>query len=507
MDLSHIFGEKTFIKDVIHDSIELSPIAKSIIDCPIFQRLRNLHQLGVCFLIFPNANNNRFEHSIGTYHLAGLMIEKLIRNSSCKEVNKALIEVKFIKNYLLKHFEIEDNEESMIFLERIEIILLDDYLKELIKIAGLVHDIGHGPFSHLFDEWLHSKSKTNSESESKSESKTNSEFESEFESESSLKSYSESKLLEHESRSVLLLKKIIDEKTIIVNDEEFRMNEFIDDDAFEFIAELINPNDQTPKSNFIFQIISNSLNGLDVDKLDYLCRDSFYFGSGKPFDLMRVISHTKVINGNICFPEKISYEIYKVFRARYDLHKQFYNHKTTICVEYMIRDILENLDPILKISENIKNENISKFIELDDHVVLDTAKLVKNFDSVYSIWKRQIDMIQKITDSINNRNLYKCIYGETFFANEEMSNRELFGRFKSKYSDENLNLTFDSENITIVKLKIGLLGGNKSHPLDSVYFFDNNGNSGPLDKEKISHLVSESHQEIIYYIIYKKLFI
>ena len=62
---------------------------------------------------------------------------------------------------------------------------------------------------------------------------------------------------------------------------------------------------------------------------------------------------------------------------------------------------------------------------------------------------------------------------------------------------------FNSPNIIIVKLKIGLLGGNKSHPLDTVYFYDSKNKSILLDKTKISHLMSSMHQENIYYVIYK----
>ena len=483
-----LLGKKTFIKDIIHDSIELTPIAKTIIDTPIFQRLRNLHQLGVCYLIFPNANNNRFEHSIGTYHLAGIMLERLVKNSSHIEINRGLLEIKFIRKYLLKHFELADLDENIMFLEQINTVLMDDYLVELIKIAGLVHDIGHGPFSHLFDEWLHS----NPDPQIKS-----------------------SRLIDHESRSVLLLENIVSNQKIVYDDEEYRMCDFIDLDAFEFIAELINPTNLTSK-NFIFQIISNVLNGLDVDKLDYLYRDSFYLGSGTPYDLSRVISHIQVINKNICFPEKISYEIFKIFRSRYDLHKQFYSHKTTICIEYMIRDILKNLDPILNISSCIKNEKIFKFIELTDHTILNTASILKNFESVYNSWKKQIDTIQTIINNINNRNLYKCIYSETFDTNDDITKQELINRFMNKHYNKlehfDLDLDFDfdldlineSSNIIVVKLKIGMLGGDKSHPLDSVYFYDNKNKGILLDKIKISHLMSSLHQEIIYYVICKK---
>jgi len=471
-------GEKTFLKDIIHDSIELSPIAKAIIDTPIFQRLRYLHQLGVCYLIFPNANNNRFEHSVGTYHLAGLVLERLVKNSNNREINKALMEVKFIREYLLLHFELLDTDENITTLENLNTCLMDDYLIELIKIAGLIHDIGHGPFSHLFDEWIYTINKDNQ--------------------------LEGSMMLEHEERSVMLFHEIITDKKIKFIDEYY-MSDFINEAAFDFIAELINPTDNTP-SNFVFQIISNSLNGLDVDKLDYLYRDSFYLGSGNPYDLMRVISHIQVIGGNICFPEKISYDIYKVFRSRYDLHKQFYTHKTTICIEHMIRDILHNLDPILNISSTIKNNRLEKFIELTDSTILDTGKILKEYQPIYQLYKKQIDSIQKIITKINTRDIYKCVYSETFQTDEIITNEEIFNKFKSTIETHDIDtewLNLDSSKLKIIRLKIGLLGGNKSHPLDTVYFYNHYNTSILLDKTKISHLMTQLHQEIIYYIIYK----
>ena len=119
------------------------------------------------------------------------------------------------------------------------------------------------------------------------------------------------------------------------------------------------------------------------------------------------------------------------------------------------------------------------------------------------IWKKQIDTILKILNKINDRNIYQCIYGETFYSDEEINSKQLFERFKDKYNDDSFIFDFNSPNIIIVKLKIGLLGGNKSHPLDSVYFYDNKNKSILLDKTKISHLMSTMHQENIYYVIYK----
>lgn len=484
MNSLFLSGEKTFIKDLIHDSIELSQIAKAIIDTPIFQRLRYLHQLGVCYLIFPNANNNRFEHSIGTYHLTGLLLDKLIKNSDNLEINKALVEIKFIKEYLLKHLELDETKENIDFIKNLNLPLIDDYLIELIKIAGLIHDIGHGPFSHLFDEWLNTLHKNNE--------------------------LDGTEMLEHETRSILLFREIITDEKIKFGDDEYSLTDFINNDAFEFISELIEPKPTTP-TNFIFQIISNSLNGLDVDKLDYLYRDSFYLGTANPYDLMKVISHVQVIDGNICFPVNTSYDIYKIFRSRYDLHKQFYTHKTTICVEYMIRDILYNLDPVLKISNTIKQNNINKFIELTDSTILESAKILKQFYPVYQLYKKQIDLVQKIILKINTRDIYKCIYTETFYEDEFITDEQILNKFKDKIcskcldisEDTDFNFTINSPKLKIVRIKIGLLGGNKSHPLDSVYFYNRHNKGILLEKTKISHLMSNLHQEVIYYIIHK----
>ena len=462
------------IKDIIHDSIEISLIAKSIIDNNIFQRLRNLHQLGVCYMVFPNANNNRFEHSIGTYHLTGLLVNNLIKNSNCLEINKSLIQVDFIRKYLLKNFELEETNDNIDFLKNINTVLLDDYLVELIKIAGLTHDLGHGPFSHLFDEWLHNKD----------ELKGNN-------------------FIEHEFRSIKLLKIIIDSTQINYNNEIFNMNEFIDDKAYDFISELINPTKQTP-NNFVFQIISNSMNGLDVDKLDYLYRDSFYLGSGKPFDLSRIISHVKVINNNINFPEKISYDLYKVYRSRYDLHKQFYNHKTVISIQYMIRDILENLNEILNITENIKNNDFNKFIELIDSTLINSIYILKNIPFIRNKYLKNIENIEKINNMINERKLYNCLYSTSYYT-EEIDNINLnneIDNFILSYEKKN-DITIDKNLIIPIKLKIGLLSGNKTDPFDNLYFYDNYNNSFNLEKKKISYLISPFFQEIIFHIFYK----
>jgi HD superfamily phosphohydrolase len=525
-----VYLEKAKIyKDVIHNSIITTKIATSIIDNNIFQRLRNLHQLGVCYYVFPNANNTRFEHSLGTYHLAGRILVSLIANSDVNEINKSLIKVKFIKNYIIKKYNLgktidvlktnndagkdtgkdteidvgkannvdksnnnvnksnkdvnyDSNEDSnedlnededLIDLEILKInkCLLDDYLIELIKIAGLVHDIGHGPFSHMFDEWL-----------------------------GSIPELSNNNLIHHENRSILLLEMIINNSQFTHNNIIYKTADFIDMDAYNFMSSLIHPYifPDAPK-NFIYQIISNHLNDLDVDKLDYLCRDSYYLGIGTPIDLSRIIDHVHVINGNISFPEKTSYDIYKVYRTRYDLHKQFYNHKTVICIEYMMKTILEKLDNILKISENIKSNNINHFINLTDSVITTTSFIIQQLKPLnYDEIKPDIEFINNVLNDINTRKLYKCVHSSSYSVRQKININLVIKKILQ--SNKNVKL----ENIIPVIIKIGLIGGEKTHPFDNLYFYDKKKSSKILSTQEISHLMGSFFQEKLLFVISNK---
>ena len=106
----------------------------------------------------------------------------------------------------------------------------------------------------------------------------------------------------------------------------------------------------------MFQIVANAKNGVDVDKMDYLARDCKYLNMPFSYDARRLIEFSRVIDGEICFHVKESYNIYKLYQTRYDLHKQVYQHRATKAIEYMITDALLAADEKLDISGSIENK-------------------------------------------------------------------------------------------------------------------------------------------------------
>jgi HD superfamily phosphohydrolase len=289
------------IYDNIHGYINIDELASSIIETPIFQRLRNIHQTGVLYLVFPTARHSRFEHSIGTYYLSKLMITN-IKNSN-KELN------------------------------------ISEEIISLVSIAGLCHDLGHLLFSHLFDnEFI-----------------------------PNLEHYEQLKILTdniyHQNRSTYLLKYLVIKYNINLNN-----------DQLQIINDLINPNNYLLQYNkwndkykigtWIFQIIANPINSIDVDKFDYITRDSYNIGLKLNFDYIKIINNAKVINNNICYSLKCSEDIYNMFFIRYRLHRQFYNHKACKAIEILLVKILFEIEKEQKISEYIlEPEKMIKLID------------------------------------------------------------------------------------------------------------------------------------------------
>ena len=423
------------INDNIHGTISLSRLAMYIIDTPEFQRLRYLKQLGTCNYVFPNAVHTRFEHSIGTYHLAKKICKTLISKSKKSDIDNVMKKIPELKSYYDENLITEN--------------YLDVFIVELISIAGLCHDLGHGPFSHIFDDCF-------------------------------LKD-NQSVFAKHEYRSCEILKRIIKNNKILFD--------LINDNLIQFVSNIINP-DYKLHLDFIYQIVSNSLNSIDVDKFDYITRDSRMLGINTAFSFDKLISNAMVINNIICYPRKIDLDIVNLFTSRHYLHRKIYVHKSVVAFQILILELMKLLDSKLNISDGISD--IEKFILLTDDYIL-------NIGRYFSLTNSNI---KNIIDIIDSREIYPLIHSSVYKPSEPiLRNLTLEIICKEKNIDYSL-----IDDLIMSQHKIGFVSGNKPNPLNSVYLYHSKNpcdNLTVLTNSETIKLIPEIYQEILILIYYK----
>jgi HD superfamily phosphohydrolase len=318
---------------------------------------------------------------------------------------------------------------------------LTDQIILYIVIAALMHDISHGPFSHTFDDVALKNCKHPNAS--------------------------------HEVRSILIMSEICK--------RELNYNQ----NQINFIASLINPSPH--HTGVLYQIVSNNLNELDVDKFDYLRRDPTNVGLDFKFSTGRILQEFIIDkNNNICYDKRCSQDVLSCFTIRYNLHSIVYSHKTVKIIECMYSDILQLIDPIFKISECILD--MKKFIKYTDEKIfrdLDDAmeKINLNEHKYTEFEVKSIIAAHKIYTNILTRKLYKSI----FYSNK-VNHEKTIKFIKTLNLPEN---TFE-----ILSIKIGFISDKKPDPFKSIYFYDNkNEDTFTLDKTYISGILNGNYSE------------
>ncbi|KAG9095859.1 hypothetical protein FRC06_009342 [Ceratobasidium sp. 370] len=285
-------------KDPVHDYIEIPPYLSCIVDTPQFQRLRELKQLGAAYYVFPGASHNRFEHCLGVAHLARKMVEGL--HARQPELGISQRDIK------------------------------------CVAIAGLCHDLGHGPFSHVWDNKF-------------------------------LPAVSPGAKWSHEMGSEMMFDAICSEYDVELSEDEQN-----------FIKDLIRGRPSLsrgrvpPEKPFLFEIVANNRNGIDVDKFDYIQRDTHAVGNKMNDVTSRLIRSARVIDGQICYADKDWYMVSQLFESRFALHKMIYNHKSAKAVELMIVDALVQADSLLRLADKIRDPE--EYLYLNDSVLLEIER-------------------------------------------------------------------------------------------------------------------------------------
>ena len=275
------------IRDPVHGYIYITELEREIIDTIYIQRLHNIKQLGGAYLTYPGAVHTRFTHSIGTMYLADIFSEALKRQ---------------------------------------EIINEDDKVR--LRLAALLHDIGHGPFSHLYEEiTIKYLGKT------------------------------------HEDLT----------KWIIVNSE---IKDIISKYGFNYkeISELCVGRSLTSK-RFLNEAISGPV---DVDKLDFLVRDSYFTGVEYGYiDVQRLLNSITVINEHLAINAASISALEAYLIARYEMFKAVYYHRTVRSANLMLIKIMDYARDYLGLTSFSTPEEYSR---LYDSSILLIANFVKEKD-------------------------------------------------------------------------------------------------------------------------------
>jgi len=261
------------IIDPIHDFIRVYDHELEIIDNPIFQRLRRIKQLSGAHLTYPAAQHTRFEHSLGVMHIAS-------------QAGYVLKEKGILKSHEIK----------------------------ILRLAGLLHDIGHGPFSHLFEEIIQQKK------------------------------------ISHEDfgKAIILKSEIGDTLTKNGFDKKFITKVAFGESKYQYLNEIISGT-------------------LSADMMDYLLRDGYFTGAEHAkIDHKRLTQSLDVHKKKLALERSALYSFESMMYSRYQMFKAVYFHKTVRAAEVMMIEALRLSDD----EYGFTSFNINEFVKLTDEYVL-----------------------------------------------------------------------------------------------------------------------------------------
>ncbi|XP_063442166.1 deoxynucleoside triphosphate triphosphohydrolase SAMHD1-like [Mytilus trossulus] len=432
------------LNDPIHGTIELDPLLIKIIDTPQFQRLRNIKQLGGCYFVYPSASHNRFEHSIGTCFLAGKL--------ACQLQKQLHLDIEKLGE--------DDDDEKKMYVDKLKEAIMTDDDKLCIEIAGLCHDIGHGPYSHLFDR-LFLKAMMEKDQKTKKWTVCFYNFNGYF--------ITSNPKITH---TIFVYKIIRKNGFFILHVDNFVFqNEKVDEARY-----------------YMYEIVANKRNEIDVDKMDYFARDCHGLGMKSNFDHLRYISQCRVMFSSdkpdettIAVRDKEEYNLYELFHTRIGLYRRAYFHKATKAVELMLTDVLVKANNHLTFKNNEGKEiqmstawnHPEVYEKLTDNVF--EAILLKEDPTA------EMQKAQKLINNVYKRKLYKLV-DETLpvetIKTEEKRMKELL--LKTGLTDDD----FAVQKVTYS------YGKGRDNPITSVYFYskDNDTDCFPKTKSKKTSL-------------------
>jgi len=341
------------INDPIHDFIGLTDVEAKIVNSGTYQRLRRIKQLSGGHFVYPSAEHTRFAHCIGVMHLAGRT-----------------------GRHLLSKLEMGD-----------------DVLQD-VRVAGLLHDLGHGPFSHVFEESLIENRGWNHED------------------------VTEWLVLESEIGDILEAGGVSKKR----------------------IADLVRGRRTSKKDAVVSGIVAGQV---DADKMDYLIRDSFYCGVNYGLvDIHRLIDSLEVSKDyhlEFSLAARGALEAFLV--ARYEMFLNVYYHKTVRSVEVMLVKLINAADNVLHLTSFKTPE---EFLVLDD---MSLVSMMRGIDPTESDYAKEASTMMNLLDS---RILYKSVFEKVLHTQDRFVSKVLTKRKVRESIEEEIASIAEVENHEVI---------------------------------------------------------
>lgn len=306
-----------YIRDPVHGYVGMTDIEKRVIDTWPVQRLRGIKQLSIAYIVYPDADHTRFSHGVGTMQVAGHMADALKRSVDMPE---------------------------------------DEW--QLIRLAGLLHDIGHGPFSHSYEEILVKHRGIN-----------------------------------HEKMGEKVVKR--SQLADTLKECGFRPEE---------ITELAFGKKSGGK-RYLHQIIASQV---DADKLDFLLRDSYFTGVeyGR-IDISRIVQAMDIYKGDIAIDLKALYALEAFMIARYEMFLAVYYHHAVRAAEILLHKAMDYAHELIGLTTF---KDVDEFLKMDDGYVTTKLRELDPKDFGDKSKRRLAEMAKSMTNMLDTRKLLKPAY-------------------------------------------------------------------------------------------------
>lgn len=407
------------IRDSLHETIPFTKSEKTVIDSVEFQRLRRISQTAFTHYAFPGATHTRFEHSLGTMHVAHLMLNALISNQKkiLKDFEDALLNS---PQSIYNTLKIKEKEQGSLRQTKQATLLLQQslYLTQCLRFAALLHDCGHSAFSHSGEKFMPTWKYFIKNIDK-------------IETQPWLKSALEKKGLHQKNKNKKITHEIYT-LLIICHIFQYHDDEFLSPKMAQDVCAILDlslepsPHGELCKSgmqNLFHEMISSEL---DADRMDYLLRDSQesgviygYFDLGRLLDSLGFYYNPKTLNYHLALKKSGVPAFEDYLRARCSMYQQIYFHKTVSACEAMLQHINKNLKSF------VLPLHLKEYLSIDEHSFFVFFK--KKCTS-----KKNSDLIKILSDLLYHRKLWKKIYEEQTIQDHSIQNSQLLYKITHK---------------------------------------------------------------------------